>query len=347
MDWQNLQNNTPQIKPSFWVVNRHLKILLLVLIVVFLFSGVALAAMPLMQQQYRQKIYDETVAGLPKHQPKQIVLVDGRLQVDTPKDSGTVGRSFTVSGYAQHWFEGNISLKVLDSSNKILFRGNAIAGDNYDQPAQFQTQVELSAAPSTPTGQIEFDDYSAKDGKLTYQKNVIIRFKGQDIKWTTFDDEKYGFEVMYPSDWVTYDNIYFKSEQGAYYVYNWGIEPPVRPENYQRSPLFSFGIIANPKGLSLQDFFAKEKNQPCEECSYLPYADIKKSSTITTLSGEADIFKLPGVVTTRHAYIAKGYYIYEFVKDEDEDSTGYGGLYSEDDLVGIFNKMVSTFKITK
>jgi hypothetical protein len=106
-----------------------------------------------------------------------ITLADGRLQIDTPTTGNPVGQTFTVSGYAQNWFEGNISVKVFDANGNKLYQGNAIAGDNYEHPAPFNSFITLTATPATPTGKIEFDDYSAKDGSLVYQKSVMINFK--------------------------------------------------------------------------------------------------------------------------------------------------------------------------
>ncbi len=68
-----MDNNFPQMnpiqeKPSIFLTNPKLKTLLVVLIFVFLFSGFGLLAFSQVQNNYRQKIYEETVAGLPKHE---------------------------------------------------------------------------------------------------------------------------------------------------------------------------------------------------------------------------------------------------------------------------------------
>jgi len=138
-----------------------------------------------------------------------IVLADGRLQVDSPKEGGTVDQTFTVSGYAQGWFEGNIVIKVFDNNNQLLYQGNAIAGDNYGHPAPFSSAITLSATSTTPTGRIEFNDYSAKDGSLVYQKVVNIKFANfVTVKagWKNFNGhtaygEQYTFSLQYPETW--------------------------------------------------------------------------------------------------------------------------------------------------
>ncbi len=53
---------------SIWVNNPQLKTLLLVLIFVFLGSGIGLVVFAQWQNQYRQQVYNDTQAGLPKHQ---------------------------------------------------------------------------------------------------------------------------------------------------------------------------------------------------------------------------------------------------------------------------------------
>ncbi len=55
-------------QPDIWESNPKLKSLLLVLIAVFLISGIGLAVFAQVQNNYRQKVYEDTVNGLPKHQ---------------------------------------------------------------------------------------------------------------------------------------------------------------------------------------------------------------------------------------------------------------------------------------
>ncbi|MDE2312457.1 MAG: hypothetical protein KGJ93_05240 [Patescibacteria group bacterium] len=58
----------PPEKPSVWATNSHLKTLLLVLIFVFLGSGIFLAVLIQVQNQYRQNLYVQTQNSLPRHQ---------------------------------------------------------------------------------------------------------------------------------------------------------------------------------------------------------------------------------------------------------------------------------------
>jgi|GEM_PF-6345904 len=57
-------------KPNMWEANPRLKMLSLVFIFVFLFSGIGLVILSQVQNNYRQKIYQETVDSLPKHEDR-------------------------------------------------------------------------------------------------------------------------------------------------------------------------------------------------------------------------------------------------------------------------------------
>lgn len=207
-------SNQPTQKPSVWVSNPNLKLLLGILIFVFLACGIGLAVFAQWSSQYRQQVYEQTKAGLPVHQEKvttlaPTVLADGRLQVDSPKEGDAIGQTFTVSGYAQDWFEGNIAIKVFDASNTPLFIGSTIAGDNYGHPAPFNSSIILTATSTTPAGKIEFNDYSAKDGSLVYQKVVNIKFVNIVtimLGWKYYSGhtaygEQYTFSLQYPENW--------------------------------------------------------------------------------------------------------------------------------------------------
>ena len=65
MDNLNTQQNI--IMPTIWEQNPKLKMLLLVLIFVFLFSGIGLVVFAQWSNNYREQVYEQTKAGLPKH----------------------------------------------------------------------------------------------------------------------------------------------------------------------------------------------------------------------------------------------------------------------------------------
>ena len=59
-----------QPKPTLWEANPNLKALLLVLIFVFLLSGIGLTVFTVWSNRYRQQVYDETQATLQSIQEK-------------------------------------------------------------------------------------------------------------------------------------------------------------------------------------------------------------------------------------------------------------------------------------
>ncbi len=74
-------------RQSVWETNPNLKILLLVLIVVFLFSGIGLVVFSQVQSNNREKVYEETQAGLPKHEVKEVpAATTTPISQATPKD---------------------------------------------------------------------------------------------------------------------------------------------------------------------------------------------------------------------------------------------------------------------
>ncbi len=182
-------------------------------LIVFLFAcGAGLLIYKQYDSYYQEKaaIDLEASASFPERLVKQMtsvptVLADGRLQVDSPKEGDTVGQTFTVSGYAQDWFEGNIDVKIFDAKNVLLYEGEAIASDNYGHPAPFTSSIILTATSTTPDGKIELNDYSAKDGSLVYQKVVNIKFADyaaiiDTAGWKIYKNDQYGFEFQYPAD---------------------------------------------------------------------------------------------------------------------------------------------------
>ncbi|HYV33401.1 MAG TPA: hypothetical protein VE973_00945 [Candidatus Limnocylindria bacterium] len=62
-----MENLPPQPPLTIWETNPKLKSLLVVLIVILLISGIGLQVFSIWSQNYKQKVYEETVNGLPKH----------------------------------------------------------------------------------------------------------------------------------------------------------------------------------------------------------------------------------------------------------------------------------------
>lgn len=414
------------LQPNIWETNPTLKTLLLVLIFVFLFSGIGLVVFAQWSGSYRQKVYEETRAALPKHNVKETspalkqtnqeldytitdsqisgwkVYVNNKLgfQLEFPEYYSTTGKQATNSTFGSadnpvlgvyvgpFVFVRLNSAELKKQAQGYMEIGSAVSQplSDGDMPAPVckveiipNQSAEIKFIYCTGEGgpayyayikgknsEIFVDGYScgwnAKDCSDVYGSNPGGYEKSPDIKevlktfkfidsvpdistWKTYKNNEYGFEFKYPGDWITYDNVYYKDSQvGSFYIFQWGIEPPTRPNHYQRAPYFTFSVINNPKSLSLLDFFQEIKNQPSEAELYYPYANIKKLETIKTLSGDADVFIIPGVIGTRHAYIVKGKYIFKLDKPED---LSYTEIYPKEFLLNIFNKIFSTLKFTK
>ncbi len=161
--------------------------------------------------------------------------------------------------------------------------------------------------------------------------------------WKTYVNNEYGFELEYPGDWITYDDIYYKDSRNPMYLFQWGIEPPTRPSDYKRYPYYSVSVINNPKMLNTKEFFIQEKNKYKGEApQYLPFVNVQKSESLETLSGSADVFIIPGVISVRRAYLASGNFIFEIDKPED---LSYTEVYTKEELLNIFNHMLSSLKL--
>ncbi len=116
MDYNLPINNLPPQKPTLWEANPKLKTLLLILIFVFLGCGIGLAVFAQWQNQYRQQIYTDTQAGLPKHQislsllpnpPPQGEGVTAKLGWKYFSGNTVYGEQYTFSlQYPERWILG-------------------------------------------------------------------------------------------------------------------------------------------------------------------------------------------------------------------------------------------------
>lgn len=138
------------------------------------------------------------VVSKPKNKPitRTVLPYFERMQVITPTSNEFINNTFVVSGYAWGWFEGNIPIRVYDYNNALLYDGYITASDNYSAPSYFSKTISLSKNPTTDGGTIEFNDYSAKDGRLVYQKIVPVQF--------AFSQPKPVITVLYPNGGETY-----------------------------------------------------------------------------------------------------------------------------------------------
>lgn len=128
---------------------------------------------------------------------------NGRLEINTPKDGDVLSPTFAITGKAQGWFEGTIPVSVYDTTGQQLYKGSFTLGaDNTTQPVNFAQSITLTGQPASQNGAVIFDDYSAKDGSVTYSQSVSIQFKnystqGQSINTYTSPAKYYGFSINY------------------------------------------------------------------------------------------------------------------------------------------------------
>jgi len=144
--------------------------------------------------------------------PPQPVF-DGHLQIDSPKEGDVIDSTFTITGKAQGWFEGTVPVSVHDLSGNQLYSSSfTLDKENYEQAASFTQTITLTRQATRPTGWIEFDDYSEKDGSIVYRRVINIKFKNfvsvkpLDLP-ITYGNQMYGFNFSLPADWKGYSIV--------------------------------------------------------------------------------------------------------------------------------------------
>lgn len=295
------------------------------LIVFFFTCGAGLLVYRQYNAYYEEKTANDLQAAvnLPVQKTSApVVLADGRLQVNSPKEGGTISQTFAVTGYAQGWFEATIAVKVFDDKNNLLYSGSAMASqDNYSQPSPFSGQVILTATSTTPAGRIEFNDYSAKDGSLVYQKIVNIKFADVGTTgWKSYKNNQYGFEFQYPDNWLVKDDgksisVFF-------------------PNFRQDRPEGGRGIDFTLRGISLQSFIDEYNNSDIWNGQKL--ADIYKNENYLLDNKAAR--KLTGTT-------AIGLDSYHIFIEKYQGSQSL--IIGFDDTDKIHKDILSTFKFTK
>lgn len=139
------------------------------------------------------------------NQQQQQPAFDGRLQITSPKEGDTIDQTFTITGKAQDWFEATIPVAVYDNRGNQLYKNSFMLNqDNYGHAVDFSNSITLTATATTQNGWIEFTNYSAKDGSVTYRRVVNVLFKtynpnAQNLNTYT-SPTKYGFEIKYAND---------------------------------------------------------------------------------------------------------------------------------------------------
>lgn len=238
MDNNIPHNNIPPIdKPSIWETNPKLKTLLQILIGVFLASGIGLAIWSQVQSNYRQGLYEKTEAELPKHQVKPIDDTRGWKTYRNEKygfefmypnsfnQNAEVGENFFQNEDGHFW------LNIMDNPNKKDAEG--LKSDYDKQPSEGGGEdsfVDIAGIKTfkahSPYNGI-YDDYFIPYKEIVIYfnfefnfdpDNQIIRSEKDDLinnilltlkftqpadvlSWKIYKNDKYGFEIKYPSSW--------------------------------------------------------------------------------------------------------------------------------------------------
>ncbi|MFA5990683.1 MAG: hypothetical protein WC794_00345 [Candidatus Doudnabacteria bacterium] len=219
-------------KPDMWEANPKLKMLSLVFIFVFLFSGIALVVFSVWSNQYRQKIYEETVSSLPKHEVRA-------------SENQKVGVSDIANWKTYKNDQYGFELKYPESWDKIENDNGVDFGQG--STAFLSVFPVGEKSPSFPTSkpntntiyindkkavskQWEYikgkylvyialtDNYPASwnsnneiifyldSSKVFLVNDILSTFKftnsADTSNWKTYKNDQYGFEFMHPADFV-------------------------------------------------------------------------------------------------------------------------------------------------
>ena len=200
----NLQLQQNNLQPTIWETNPKLKALLLVLIFVFLFSGMGLVVFAQWGGAYRDKLYQETQAALPKHTPSQSVnqpVSSSETGTTTPTDIAgwktykNDEYGFEL-GYPGDWVISEAGSDITGALHVTSFTNRNATNKN--------SAIKISSFSKTSFESTSMLGFSQKDMKkikigshdgIWYQSLVD---KGTYIQATNFvriENDNYGFEI--------------------------------------------------------------------------------------------------------------------------------------------------------
>lgn len=240
-----MENQLPQSTvPTIWETNPKLKTLLLVLIFVFLFSGIGLTAFSVWGNNYRQKVYEETKAGLPVHTTNNIKDLNNNISSPDKSMFATGTTISTIQGwsayngitayggetyyyvqYPSSWkLEDDNLLKKNTCVITLGAGGHGLEGSKFIKDFEIvsadgnKTKVVVIDSGSTLEAYVNFNDYyifeyatdkksDCLDEYVEIVKTVKIGKNALENSWKAYRNVEYGFEFNYPNYFKPVNNL--------------------------------------------------------------------------------------------------------------------------------------------
>lgn len=152
------------------------------------------------------------------------------------------------------------------------------------------------------------------------QKEEKEAKKDATAGWKTYTNSKYGFEVKFPQNWKTQENL--ENRGVAMRIYNADIVPKPNSDDAGQSIVIAYH--ANPKGLTGQQWY--EENVIKTEKKVVGSAVVDGMTALKTLQ--------TGMNEVLVVYVAKGNSVFDISMIQTTD-------------MSMFEKILSTFKFTK